>query len=176
MREHERESARDDAFEALLAQSVAELPPEEIVADVTPWRRAMNRILFGMALCAITLNFWCLNYILPAIGTVLLLLGFRTLRRENRWLGGCFAVCGIQIRDGKNGTFVSMPQRKDAKGEYHDICFPTTAEMRQAINAAVLGEYERTSQRSSVLSAMRDAQPKPGRVHEGYKSRGVEAR
>ena len=36
MREHERESARDDAFEALLAQSVAELPPEEIVADVTP--------------------------------------------------------------------------------------------------------------------------------------------
>lgn len=96
MREHEQESARDDAFEALLAQSVAELPPEEIVAEVTPWRRAMNRILFGMALCAITLNFWCLNYILPAIGTVLLLLGFRTLRRENRWLGGCFAVTVIR--------------------------------------------------------------------------------
>ena len=96
MREHERESARDDAFEALLAQSVAELPPEEIVAEVTPWRRAMNRILFGMALCAITLNFLCLNYILPAIGTVLLLLGFRALRRENRWLGGCFAVAVIR--------------------------------------------------------------------------------
>lgn len=96
MREHERESARDDAFEALLAQSVAELPPEEIVAEVTPWRRAMNRILFGMALCAVTLNFWCLNYILPAIGTVLLLLGFRALRRENRWLGGCFAVTVIR--------------------------------------------------------------------------------
>lgn len=96
MREHERESARDDAFEALLAQSVAELPPEEIVAEVTPWRRAMNRILFGMALCAITLNFLCLNYILPAIGTALLLLGFRTLRRENRWLSGCFAVTVIR--------------------------------------------------------------------------------
>lgn len=96
MREHERESARDDAFEALLAQSVAELPPEEIVAEVTPWRRAMNRILFGMALCAITLNFLCLNYILPAIGTALLLLGFRALRRENRWLGGCFAVTVIR--------------------------------------------------------------------------------
>ena len=95
-------------------------------------------------------------------------------------LGGCFAVCGIQIRDGKNGAFVSMPQRKDAKGEYHDICFPTTAEMRQAIQTAVLGEYERTSQRDqsrgSVLSAMRDTQAKPSRVHEGYKSRGVEAR
>lgn len=95
-------------------------------------------------------------------------------------LGGCFAVCGIQIRDGKNGTFVSMPQRKDAKGEYHDICFPTTAEMRQAIQTAVLGEYERTAQRDqsrgSVLDAMRDTQAKPGRAHEGYKSRNVETR
>lgn len=94
MREHERESARDDAFEALLAQSVDELPPEEIVADVTPWRRAMERVLFGLALCMVTLNFWCLNYILPAIGTVLLLLGLRALRRENPWLRGCF-VCAV---------------------------------------------------------------------------------
>ena len=95
-------------------------------------------------------------------------------------LGGCFAVCGIQIRDGKNGTFVSMPQRKDAKGEYHDICFPTTAEMRQAIQTAVLGEYERTSQRDqsrgSVLGAMRDSQAKLGRSHDGAKSRDAEAR
>lgn len=89
MREHERESARDDAFEALLAQSVDELPPEEIVADVTPWRRAMERVLFGLALCMVTLNFWCLNYLLPAIGTVLLLLGFRALRRKTR---GCAAA------------------------------------------------------------------------------------
>lgn len=95
-------------------------------------------------------------------------------------LGGCFAVCGIQIRDGKNGTFVAMPQRKDAKGEYHDICFPTTAEMRQAIQTAVLGEYERTSQRDqsrgSVLGAMRDSQAKLGRSHDGAKSRDAEAR
>ena len=95
-------------------------------------------------------------------------------------LGGCFAVRGIQIRDGKNGTFVAMPQRKDANGQYHDICFPTTAEMRQAIQAAVLGEYERTSQRDqnrgSVLSVMRDTQAKPGRSHVGSKSRDAEAR
>lgn len=90
------ETMTDADFEAMLAQSVPDVPPEEIVAEVTPWRRAMNRILFGMALCAITLNFLCLNYILPAIGTVLLLLGFRTLRWENRWLGGCFAVTVIR--------------------------------------------------------------------------------
>lgn len=90
------ETMTDADFEAMLARSVPDTPPEEIVAEVTPWRRAMNRILFGMALCAITLNFLCLNYILPAIGTVLLLLGFRALRRENRWLGGCFAVTVIR--------------------------------------------------------------------------------
>ena len=90
------ETMTDADFEAMLAQSVPDTPPEEIVAEVTPWRRAMNRILFGMALCAVTLNFWCLNYILPAIGTVLLLLGFRALRRENRWLGGCFAIAVIR--------------------------------------------------------------------------------
>lgn len=90
------ETMTDADFEAMLARSVPDVPPEEIVAEVTPWQRAMNRILFGMALCAITLNFLCLNYILPAVGTVLLLLGFRTLRRENRWLGGCFAVTVIR--------------------------------------------------------------------------------
>ena len=90
------ETMTDADFEAMLARSVPDTPPEEIVAEVTPWRRAMNRILFGMALCAVTLNFWCLNYILPAIGTVLLLLGFRALRQENRWLGGCFAVTVIR--------------------------------------------------------------------------------
>ena len=90
------ETMTDADFEAMLARSVPDVPPEEIVAEVTPWRRAMNRILFGMALCAITLNFLCLNYILPAVGTVLLLLGFRTLRRENRWLGGCFAVTVVR--------------------------------------------------------------------------------
>lgn len=88
------ETMTDADFEAILARSVPDVPPEEIVAEVTPWRRAMNRVLFGMALCAVTLNFLCLNYILPAIGTVLLLLGFRALRQENRWLGGCF-VCAV---------------------------------------------------------------------------------
>ena len=102
-------------------------------------------------------------------------------------LGGCFAVCGIQVREGKNGVFVSMPQRKDAKGEYRDICFPTTAEMRQAINAAVLGEYERTAQKShsraeqtekrdSVLGALREKTPQPGKAHDGAKSRDMEVR
>ena len=92
-------------------------------------------------------------------------------------IGGCFAVRGIQVRDGKNGVFVSMPQRKDAKGEYRDICFPTTAEMRQAINAAVLGEYERTAtSRASLLDALREKTPEQNKPREDAKSRNVGAR
>ena len=103
-----------------------------------------------------------------------------TLANANVDINGVFAIRGVKVIRGEKGPFVAMPQYKDSHGDYHDICFPTTAEMRQAINAAVLGEYERTAQRDqsrgSVLSAMRDTQAKPGRVHEGYKSRGVEAR
>lgn len=92
-------------------------------------------------------------------------------------IGGCFAVRGIQVRDGKNGVFVSMPQRKDAKGEYRDICFPTTAEMRQAINVAVLGEYERTApSRASLLEALREKTPEQNKPREHAKSRNVGAR
>lgn len=60
-------------------------------------------------------------------------------------IGGCFAVNGIRLMDSEKGTFVAMPSRKDAEGKYHDICCPTTAEMRKALNAAVLGEYEKTA-------------------------------
>lgn len=63
-------------------------------------------------------------------------------------LGGCFAIKGIHILDSEKGAFVSMPQRKNAKGEYKDICFPTTVEMRSAINTAVLDEYQKVAQRS----------------------------
>ena len=91
-------------------------------------------------------------------------------------LGGGFAVRGIKIWDGENGSFVSMPQRRDAKGRYHDICFPTTAELRKAISEAVLGEYERTAQRSSVLGALREKQPERGETRRHGRRRDMEAR
>ena len=63
-------------------------------------------------------------------------------------LGGCFAIRGIRILDSEKGAFVSMPQRRNAQGEYKDICFPTTAEMRKELHSAVLGEYQRTMEQS----------------------------
>lgn len=99
MSEHEWKAMNDRDFDAMLSQSVSELPPDDITEDVTPWRRAMNRILFGFALCVITIKILGLNYILPAVGMVLLLLGFRTLRRENGWFAACFVIAVLRAVD-----------------------------------------------------------------------------
>ena len=82
----------EDDFDAILENSLPDLPPEDIVAGVTPWRRATRWVLIGMGLTTITLSYMYLDYILPAIGMVLLLLGFRSLRRENRWFGVCYGI------------------------------------------------------------------------------------
>lgn len=86
------DSMNDLDFEAMLEDSVSQLAPEDVVAGVTPWRKAMNRVLVGMALGAVTLNFLYLQYLLPAIGMVLTLLGFRSLRHENRPFQICFLI------------------------------------------------------------------------------------
>ena len=78
-------SMDDLEFEHLLQNSMEELPPEEIVKDVTPWGVAMNRIIGGLALTTLKINLFGLNYILPPIGCILYLLGFRALRKENIW-------------------------------------------------------------------------------------------
>lgn len=83
------EREHDMKFEHLLRQTMPELPPEDVVAEVTPWKKAMNRVLVGLLLTTLTLNFLNLNYILPAIGVALCLLGLRTLRKEN----GAFHLC-----------------------------------------------------------------------------------
>lgn len=82
---------RDFDFDEMLESSLSEIPPEDIVSSVTPWKKAMRLVLVGFALCGITLNFLCLQYILPALGILLSFLGFRMLRREN----GCFFACYI---------------------------------------------------------------------------------
>ena len=84
----------------------------------------------------------------------------------NVTLGGCFAVTGIRVMDSDKGVFVAMPDRKNAKGEYHDVCFPTTSEMRQVLHTAVLGEYQKVMEqfatrgaqtRNSLMEAIQNA-------------------
>lgn len=87
----------EKAFEAALQASVPERLPDKVAAAVTPWKRAMGRVLAGTALTALGTNLWGLNYLLPGIGLVLMLLGFRLLRWENRWFRCCFLLTGMQL-------------------------------------------------------------------------------
>lgn len=56
-------------------------------------------------------------------------------------LDGAFVVGGLSIREGHNGLFVSMPQRKGKDGKYVDESFPLSRELREQINKAVLDKY-----------------------------------
>ena len=66
------------------------------VSEKSPWERAMGRVLMGIILTSLTLNFWCLDHILPAIGTVLMALGFRALRKENPWFRSGYLLAAVR--------------------------------------------------------------------------------
>ena len=89
----------DRNFDDILQESIPPLPPEAVARAVGPWKQAMTRILWGFGLCNVTFAFFGLQYILPAIGVLLTLLGFRALRGENKWFRICyyFSVCIIKI-------------------------------------------------------------------------------
>lgn len=72
-------------------------------------------------------------------------------------LGGVFAVNGIRVYDTDKGPFVAMPSSKGQDGKYHDVCCPTTKEMRKALNTAVLGAYQQEVERPSVRGALKEA-------------------
>ena len=66
-------------------------------ADSGTWcGQALTRVLIGMTLTGLTLNVLCLNYILPAIGMVFLLVGLRALRRENAGFKGGYVIAIIR--------------------------------------------------------------------------------
>ena len=63
-----------------------------MTTEAAAWKKSMDRVLVGVVLSTILLQFGGLQYLLPAIGTLLLLLGFRALRQENQWFRGCFVL------------------------------------------------------------------------------------
>lgn len=95
-----------------------------------------------------------------------------TLAFASADIGGCFAVTGIKIVEGKDGPFVAMPNQFGKDKQRHDICFPTTSAMREALNTVVMDAYrdvleqqatraaqavERLSERTAVRPSLRGA-------------------
>lgn len=74
----------------------------------------------------------------------------KLLAFANITIGGCFAVSGVRIMDSEKGKFVAMPSSRGSDGQYHDICFPTTAEMRKLINEKVMSEYQNIMEKPSL--------------------------
>lgn len=81
-----------------------------------------------------------------------------TLAMASLTIGGCFAVRGVKVMQGKNGPFVSMPQARDGKGEWHDVCFPTSKDVRDLVSQMVMEKYnalrEKTPQRQEQQPAV----------------------
>jgi stage V sporulation protein G len=73
-----------------------------------------------------------------------------------------FAVNNIRVVNSEKGLFVAMPQTRDKRGDFRDVCFPVTAELRKQISDAVLNEYTAAldtlvTKRESTVEKLRDA-------------------
>lgn len=91
---------REQTWEQEMERRLAGLPPESVgegPEGFTPWETAVSRILWGLVLTTFRLEALYLQYLLPLVGTVELYLGFRSLRRENRWFFGCWVLTGISL-------------------------------------------------------------------------------
>ena len=86
------ENLNEREFDMLLEDIVEAPPAGDMPQDINPWRKAMNRVLWGTGLTTLTLNFLNLDTLLPAIGLILLLLGYRTLRNENGWFKTAYII------------------------------------------------------------------------------------
>ena len=55
-----------------------------------------------------------------------------------------FVVHDIKIIEGEKGSFIAMPSRKAADGEYRDIAHPINSDTRDRIQKLILEKYQET--------------------------------
>ena len=67
------------------------------VEDMNPWRDPISLVAWGFLMTSFTLNFLLLQYIIPTIGVTLLYLGFRNMRKGNRWFYAAWILSGIKL-------------------------------------------------------------------------------
>ena len=58
-------------------------------------------------------------------------------------LDGELAITGIKIHSGKFGLFVSMPRKQKSDGEYADVVFPISENLRKHISEVVIKEFNK---------------------------------
>lgn len=85
-----KQRVEENGFDSWLESSVPEILPDEIVKQVTPWKKAMGQVLAGFVMTFLSLDIFYLDIILPAVGYLFFFWGFSAVFRENRW----FRICG----------------------------------------------------------------------------------
>ncbi len=93
------EQNQNELFDRELIDLLPEEVPEDMSDVVNPWYKPMMQIVFGLGFTSIVLHFFQLDVILPAIGWLLLLLGFRVLRKENKWfrIAWIVSIIGVSV-------------------------------------------------------------------------------
>jgi len=74
-------------FEELIKNGLSEIGPKDSIIDkVTPWKKYMKYVLAGLFLSVFNNHIVFIRY----LGLVISFLGFRGLRRENKWFCMCY--------------------------------------------------------------------------------------
>lgn len=56
----------------------------------------------------------------------------------------CFVVHDLKVLEGTDGLFITMPNRKNSKGEFKDVAHPLNTGTREKLKSAVLAAYEQS--------------------------------
>lgn len=56
-------------------------------------------------------------------------------------LGGV-VIKGLRVVDGEQGLFVGMPAHQGKDGKWYDTVYPSTKEIKQQLNDAILSAYK----------------------------------
>lgn len=102
----ERETKLEQLLQQELTSGQSRLADELVESyaqEISPVHDAVMKIVVGLALTTITIQFFYLQYILPAIGVMLLYLGMRTLRQGN----GYFRI-GWLLAAGRSVLFCAV--------------------------------------------------------------------
>ncbi|MCI6185036.1 MAG: hypothetical protein MR653_06080 [Clostridiales bacterium] len=143
-----------DGLDRLIEDSLDFLPPDDVVDHVSAGKTAFDLIIAGLALSTITLDILALGYILPLIGVVLLLLGFRRLRGENGWFKACFVISAVRC-------FSVAAQCIIAATVYHSTFMTTgAADIVAAVSAALVFALI-ICLRKGILAAQKRARLEP---------------
>jgi stage V sporulation protein G len=67
-------------------------------------------------------------------------------------LNGDIVIDGIRLIQGKNGLFVGMPSKKTTQGNFSDIVFAATKELKEEIQKVAIAEYNKVGTSSPTSS------------------------